>query len=404
MRPTTTPSDLNLLPADDTGTLGDGITSDRRPHLVGKATPSGTVQVVDRAGNLVGSTIAGPDGSFSAQPTAPLADGNYTLSARNVDAAGGVGPSGPTFTLTIDGQAPPTPSAPALLPADDTGTPGDGITSVRSPHLRGTAVPGATVQVLDANGAIVASTIAGADGTFSVQPTAPLADGRVSLSAIASDAAGNASPIGPATLLTIDGTAPLATSALLLLPADDSGALGDGITAVSKPRLSGTAEPGSTVQVVDGSGAVVASTTAAPDGTFAAQPSMPLADGSHRLAALAIDAAGNAGPLGQALALTILANGPGPPAAPALALSDDTGVKGDGLTSVRRPRLLGKVGPGLAVDLLDATGAAVASTTAGADGSYALQVPNALPVGVKSWSVRRVTPPGTPRRRARPWP
>ena len=78
---------------------------------------------------------------------------------------------------------------------------------------------------------------------------------------------------------------------------------GDDITNVRQPRLTGKAEPGSTVQVVDGLGKVDGSAMAAIDGTFTVKLGTSLVDGTYSLAAKAIDPAGNVGPLGPVLSL-----------------------------------------------------------------------------------------------------
>ncbi len=386
--PPIAPSAMTLLPADDTGVVGDGNTAVRRPHLIGTAEPGASVQVLDTSGAGIASAVAGGNGRFSAQVNTALADGLYQLTARATDAAGNVGPSGPTLSLTIDGTPPIAPSALLILATDDSGVIGDGITSIRRPRLTGTAEPGSTVQILDAGGTVVGVATVGGDGTFSAQPTRPLGDGLYRLAARATDAAGNLGPTGPSMALTIDGTPPSAPSSLTILAADDTGVLGDGVTTVRRPRLIGTAEPGATVQVVDRNGVVVASTVAAADGVFSAQPREALADGVYSLAARAIDAAGNVGAFSQAFALTILGTVLKAPDAPILAFADDTGVKGDNATVLRQPHLIGKVAPGLTVDLLEGKGKAVASAIAGADGSYSLQSPVVLNVGTRTWSVR----------------
>ena len=64
--------------------------------------------------------------------------------------------------------------------------------------------------------------------------------------------AGNTSAASGAFTLGIDTVAPAAPSAPGLLAADDSGALGDGITNHNRPHLIGTAQANSTVQIYSG--------------------------------------------------------------------------------------------------------------------------------------------------------
>ena len=64
------------------------------------------------------------------------------------------------------------------------------------------------------------------------------------------DASNNVGPASGATQVTIDTTAARRAAAPVLLAADDSGTVGDGITNVKQPRLTGTAEAGSTVRLL----------------------------------------------------------------------------------------------------------------------------------------------------------
>ncbi len=243
------------------------------------------------AGAVLATATAGADGGYAVQVSNALADGTYAVQAQAIDAAGNTSGLSAAFGLTIDATAPATPSAPALLAADDSGTVGDGITDVRQPHLSGTAPAGTTVRLVAA-GAVLATATAGANGSYTAQVSSPLADGAYAVEAQAVDAAGNVSPLGAAFSLTIDATPPATPSAPALLAADDSGTVGDGITSVRQPHLSGTAPAGTTVRLV-AAGAVLATATAGANGSYTAQVSSPLADGAYAVEAQAVDAAGN---------------------------------------------------------------------------------------------------------------
>src|SRR5206468_2115028 len=128
------PAAPTLLPADDSGTKGDGLTNARQPRLTGTAEPGATVQLLDAAGNVLGVTTAASGGAYTVSPAAPLADGAYALRVRAVDAAGNVGAAGSALALTLHAALPTAPAAPTLLPADDSGTKGDGITNALQPR------------------------------------------------------------------------------------------------------------------------------------------------------------------------------------------------------------------------------------------------------------------------------
>ena len=80
--------------------------------------------------------------------------------------------------------------------------------------------------------------------------TAALANGAHSLTATATDAAGNTGAASAALSVTIDTTAPAAPTIASF--STDSGTVGDGITNDNTLTLTGTAEANATVKVFDG--------------------------------------------------------------------------------------------------------------------------------------------------------
>src|SRR5205807_225883 len=132
-------------------------------------------------------------------------------------------------------------------------------------------------------GASLVGTGTATGGSYSILLNAALTDGTYSVTATATDAAGNVSPTGPALALTIDTTPPAAPPAPGLLVTDDSGAVGDGITNVSRPHIKGTAEAGSTVRLFLG-GTLVGTATATA-GTYSISLGSSLADGTHAVMA-----------------------------------------------------------------------------------------------------------------------
>ncbi|MGA3891081.1 Ig-like domain-containing protein, partial [Ralstonia nicotianae] len=86
-------------------------------------------------------------------------------------------------------------------------------------------------------------------------PTAALTDGSHSLTATATDAAGNVSPASSAFTLTVDTAAP--ATPVIGSVTDDVAPVTGAITAGSStndatPTLTGTAEANSTVSIFDG--------------------------------------------------------------------------------------------------------------------------------------------------------
>src|SRR5262249_54953957 len=65
-----------------------------------------------------------------------------------------------------------------------------------------------------------------------------------------------------------------------------------------------------------------------------------------------------------------------------------TGIKGDGITSNRRPRLTGTADPNVIIELLDASNNVLATTTTDAGGNYLVQLPNDLNNGTIALAAR----------------
>ena len=114
--------------------------------------------------------------------------------------------------------------------------------------MTGTAEANSTVKVFD-GATLLGSAVANGSGAWSYT-TAALANGAHSLTATATDAAGNTGVASTALSVTIDTTAPAAPSIASFSP--DTGTVGDGITSANVLTLTGTAEANSTVKVFDG--------------------------------------------------------------------------------------------------------------------------------------------------------
>ena len=148
--------------------------------------------------------------------------------------------------MTVDAAAPGAPAIASF--STDTGTVGDGITNDNTLTLTGTAEANSTVKLYD--GATLLGTVtANGSGAWSYT-TAALANGTHSLTATATDAAGNTSAASAALSVTVDTAAPSAPAIASF--STDSGTVGDGITNDNTLTLTGTAEANSTVKVYDG--------------------------------------------------------------------------------------------------------------------------------------------------------
>ena len=129
-----------------------------------------------------------------------------------------------------------------------------------------------------------------------------LADGAHSLTAMATDVAGNVSAASAALSVTVDTATAQPTIDLDAL-SDTGSSDSDNLTKDNTPSLSGTAEAGSTVEIFDGTTSL-GTVTANGSGAWSFT-STTLADGVHSLTAVATDVAGNVSAASAALSVTV---------------------------------------------------------------------------------------------------
>ncbi|BDM21042.1 BapA prefix-like domain-containing protein [Pseudomonas sp. LRP2-20] len=309
-----TPIDLLVSP--------DGL------RLSGRGEAGATVNVFDAAGNLIGSGTVNADGRFDVALNTPQANGE-NLAVSQTDAAGNTSQAG---AVTAPDITPPT--APTELTIDPQGT-----------TLTGRTEPGSTVQVRGADGAVLGTAVAGADGQFSLTLQPPQTEGQP-LQVTVTDPAGN---VSGATTITApndgvgnppDTTPPDAPTQLVI--------------GLAGQRLSGRGEAGASVQVRDAGGNLIASGTVGGDGNFQITLAPPVKDGSSLQVTLT-DAAGNVSQPGTVVSTDLQA-----PAQP----SDLALVAGVTLT--------GRGEPGAAIEVRDANGAVIGTGQVGPDGSFTL--------------------------------
>lgn len=325
------PTSLDLDADSDTGTSPtDGITKDDTPTIHGDAVSGSVIQILSGS-LLVGQTTANSPWTVT---TAPLEDGEQTLSVISLDAAGNPS-SAAEITVTIDTTAPAAPTALRLTAETDTGSSQtDGITKDKTPTLAGTAEDGVAVSVfIDEQ---FAGTAGG--GAWQFSPT-ELVDGVLNVTATAEDAAGNVSVASAIFRLTVDTQAPQPPSNLRLVAASDTGQSStDGITRETAPTYTADTEAGALVRLF-----VDDELVASANSPVLLTVSDPLAEGQHTVFATTEDLAGNLS--GQTSSIVTVIDTT-PPAAATLDLSatSDTDTPGDQTTSAGRVTLVGSAG------------------------------------------------------------
>jgi large repetitive protein len=352
-------SDVAALKIGETATITFTFSEDPGASftLGDVAVSGGTLDALSGTG-LTRTAVFTPDADTNGgTATFTVAAGSYT------DAAGNGGGAGATPSLAFDTLAPSAPSAPTLTAASDSGaSASDSLTTIATPTFTGTAEADATVKLYD-GATQVGSATADGSGHWSIT-SATLSDGAHSISAVATDAAGNAGPASAAASVTIDTSAPAAPAVPTLTAGSDTGSSStDHVTSDATPTITGTAESGSTVTLYDSDGTtVLGSAVATASGWSIA--STALAEGAHTLTVKATDAAGNESAASAVLALTIDTIAPAAPSAPVLA----PGSGSDSST----PTLTGTAEAGSTVTLYDTDGTTVLGSAVATSGTWSI--------------------------------
>ena len=409
-----TPGAPVLASGDDSGTSNsDGITS-RNPLIVsGTADNGSTVKLYDGATEIASVTVSGGTYTFS---LSNLAEGNHTLAAVAVDAAGNWSAASAGQVVIVDRTAPATSVVSAMLSNDTGSSATDMITKIASQTISGTL--GANLQAdervmvsLDNGATWNAATASTGSNTWSLNATL---GGSGTLKVQVVDLAGNVGPVY-AHAYTLDTAAPAAPSTPDLDTGSDSGSSStDNITGATLPSFSGTAEVGATVRLFDG-GIEIGSDVVGGDGKWhiTTGSGTPFNQRTHFVTAIATDVAGNSSINSPALEVQVITSGPATTIA-GMALSMDSGVAGDFITNTAAQTISGTLSGNLVagervqvsldgghawLDAASATGSnawSIAATLAA--GSHDIQVrvidavDNAGPIHIQAYTLDSVGP------------
>ncbi|MFL6635159.1 MAG: Ig-like domain-containing protein, partial [Massilia sp.] len=262
-----------------------------------------------------GGALAGLDGAV----TLGLAAGQDVINADG-QALAGLSPTGTDERAwVVDNTAPAAPGQPDLQNASDSGSSQtDDRTNVTAPTFTGSAEAGATVTLYDADGTVLGTAVA-TGGAWTINSIG-LAPGSHTVSARAVDAAGNESAASATTTVVVDTS----VAAPGLAAITDTGASAtDGITKDGTVGVTLAADVAGWEYSVDGGA----------HWTMGSGTTFTLAEGSHGIGTVQVrqtDTAGNLSAVqAGAQAITVDTT----LAAPAFALSSDTGASaGDGIT------------------------------------------------------------------------
>lgn len=173
-------------------------------------------------------------------------------------------------------------TTPPPAPKPTVSTNAAGYASGSAPSIFGTAEANSTIKLMSGSAQIASGTV-DANGLFNIN-TVPLANGSYTVTATATDAAGNVSP-GVTVSFLIDATAPSVPTASL---SSGSG----GVVLGNQPAFSGTGEAGTTITLVNTDGEVIGRTTVGAAGSWGITAN-PLANGNYNISVRSTDAADN---------------------------------------------------------------------------------------------------------------
>jgi hypothetical protein len=289
----------DLLATSDSGDTSDNLTNDRTPTFSISAEAGSTVRLYGKEDGAANATllVSGPATNGVATLTSgqSLSDGTYTIHAEVTDQAGNVSSTNniEVTIVTVDATAPGAPTGLDMAASSDTGSSNsDNVTSDNTPTINGSAEANSQVELFEGT---TSRGTAQADGSGAWSITSSqLADGARSLTAKATDAAGNTSQASGTLSVTVDTHAPGAPSKVDLLTASDTGSSQtDDVTTDTTPTFDVTAEAGSNVNVFKGTGATSLGSAQANNLGLASVTLSQLADGTYSIHADATDAAGN---------------------------------------------------------------------------------------------------------------
>ncbi|MEH2507275.1 hypothetical protein V1290_006086 [Bradyrhizobium sp. AZCC 1578] len=344
--------------SNDSGAAGDGITNDSTLTLTGSAAANSTVKVFDGT-TQIGTTTTNSSGAWS-YTTAALSNGNHSLKATATTTSGTSSTSS-VLAVKIDTVAPTAPTM-----ATPTNNANGGL------NLTGTAEANSVVKVFDGTAQIGTATANGS-GVWNYT-TGALAAGSHSLTARATDAAGNTGAASAVVTASTGTSAPPATPATPTIASfsNDTGAAGDGITSDNTLQLKGTAAANSTVKIYDGS-TQIGTTTASSTGSWDYITSV-LTNAKHVLTATATTSSGQTSAASGAVTVTVDTLAPTAPALSSNAIVNTNQVKLSGTAEANSTVTVYDGTTVVGTGTTNSTGAWSVTTNALSTGTHALTV------------------------------